>query len=103
MANQVKNNFLAELKSRYGQVKTLSGSFSLFQIGDHAARIYVRYSRVHPDRRTFYGLRREDLTQLEGHPSVIVFLWDSQIEPLFVAFSEYEELFHSLQPAKDGQ
>ncbi len=103
MANQVKSNFLSELRKRYGQVKALAGSFSLFEVGDHAARIYVRYSRVHADRRTFYGLRKDDLNQLEGYPSVVVFLWDSQTEPLFVIFAEYEELFHNLPPAKDGQ
>jgi hypothetical protein len=103
MANQVKINFLSELRKRYGQVKVLTGSFSLFEVGDHAARIYVRYSRVHAERRTFYGLRKDDLNQLEGYPSVIVFLWDSQTEPLFVVFAEYEELLNSMLPAKDGQ
>jgi len=32
-----------------------------------------------------------------------VFLWDTQQEPLFIVFAEYEELFTSLLPASDGQ
>ena len=48
-------------------------------------------------------MRQEDIKQLEGHPSFIVFLWDSQSEPLFVPFNEYEEIFRSIEPSPDGQ
>lgn len=103
MPNLVKNNFLDTLRSKYGEVRTLSGSHSLFEVGRTSVRIYIRYSKVHGDGRTFYGLRSEDIKQLEGHPGLIVFLWDTQQEPLFIAFSEYEELFNTLSPASDGQ
>jgi hypothetical protein len=75
----------------------------MYEVGDGAARVYVRYSRVHQGGRTFYGLRQEDLRSLEGHPSVVCFLWDGQPEPLFVPFSEYEEVFRGTSPAADGQ
>jgi hypothetical protein len=75
----------------------------LYVIGGSAARIYIRYSKVHNAHRTFYGLREDDLRQLEGHPSLICFLWDEQKEPLFLRFSDYEEVFHSTCPAADGQ
>ena len=58
---------------------------------------------MHDRNRTFYGLREEDLRQLEGHQSFICFLWDEQREPLFLRYSDYEEVFHSTCPAADGQ
>jgi hypothetical protein len=47
MPNPVKTSFLEQLKSKYGKLKKLPGSLSLFEIGDGLARIYVRYSKVH--------------------------------------------------------
>jgi len=103
MANAVKIQFLHELSIRFGRPKQLSGSFSLFEIGGGAVRLYVRYSKVHSGSRSFYGLRREDLKQLEGFNSLICFLWDRQAEPVFVPFSDFEDVFGSLVPASDGQ
>jgi hypothetical protein len=103
MANEVKLNFLKTLGERYGTLRKLDRSLSLYVIGQDTARIYIRYSKVHNQHRTFYGLRDEDLKQLEGHPSLICFLWDEQKEPLFLRFSDYEEVFHSTCPASDGQ
>lgn len=103
MANTVKLNFLKALSERYGTLHKLDRSLSLYVVGQEAARIYIRYSKVHSGHRTFYGLRKEDLLQLEGHPSLICFLWDNQKDPLFLRFSDYEEVFHSMPPAGDGQ
>ena len=103
MANETKAAFLKELRKRYGTLHKLDQSQFLFEIGDGAAKIYIRYSKVHSGNRTFYGLREEDLKKLEGHNSLICFLWDRQTEPLLVPFSEYEEVFQSTSPANDGQ
>ncbi len=103
MTNPVETAFLQELSRRYGSISKLERSLSLFEVGQGALRIYVRYSKVHGGRQAFYGLRQDDLRRLEGHPSVICFLWDSQTEPLFVPFLEYEEVFQSTAPAADGQ
>jgi hypothetical protein len=103
MANQVKIGFLNELSKRYGANQKLSKSQSLYEIGQGVARIYIRYSRVHNRNQTFYGLRQKDLQRLEGYPAVICFLWDNQMEPLMVPFSEYEDIFQSISPAEDGQ
>jgi hypothetical protein len=103
MPNLLKPALLAEIRNRYGALRKLPGSESLFEIGERAARVYVRYSKVHEKRGAFYGLRKSDLQQLEGHPSVVCFLWDGQAEPLFVPFEEYEEIFQSSSPANDGQ
>lgn len=103
MANEAKAAFLEELK-RYGSLRKLDQSLSLYEIGDGMARIYIRYSKVHRARnKTFYGLREEDLRILEGHPSLICFLWDDQKEPLLVPFSKYENVFQSTSASGDGQ
>jgi len=103
MRNDLRASVLQELQNRYGQLRKLPGSQSLHEVGDGALRIYLRYSRVHDGNCTFYGLRDEDLRQLEGYPSVICFLWDHQVSPLFLPFSEFEEVLHSTEPARDGQ
>jgi len=103
MPNETKTNFLKELSSRYGQVMKLDRSQSLYEIRNSGVRVYIRYSKVHPGERTFYGLREDDLRRLEGHPSLICFLWKGQNEPLFLPYEDYEEVFQALTPASDGQ
>lgn len=103
MFNQIKINFLIDLEKRYGTLKKLPNSLSLFEIGDGVCRIYIRYSKVHSRNQSFYGIRKEDLKQLDGFNSVICFLWDTQKEPLFLPYSEFEEVFAVLEPASDGQ
>lgn len=103
MPNQVKISFINEIEKRYGKLKKLTGSLSLFDLGEGALRIYIRYSKVHGRNQSFYGLRQEDLKQLEGVNSVICFLWDNQNEPLFIPFGDYEDVFSSIDPASDGQ
>src|ERR1044071_2578496 len=103
MANQIKDAFLNELALRYGSLRRIQGSRSMFEVGKGAARIYIRYSKVHDGNRAFFGLRKEDLRDLEGHSSIICFLWDGQQEPLLVPYSEYESVIQSTTPALDGQ
>jgi hypothetical protein len=103
MSNIYKNKILDTLRNRLGELHKFSDSQSLFTIGDNAARIYFRYSKVHPGGKTFFGLREIDLRQLEGHNSFICFLLDDGSLPIFIPYSDFEELFHNAQPAKDGQ
>jgi hypothetical protein len=103
MPNPVKQAFLDQLRAKVGYLNKLPNSNSLFEIGDGAARIYIRYSKLHDRGTTFFGLRKDDLQQLQGHPSLIAFLWDTQTSPQFVLFSDYEDLFQSATPAQDGQ
>ena len=84
-------------------MRKVKGSESLFTIGDEAARIYVRYSKVHPGGRTFFGLREVDLRQLGGQNAFLCFLVDDGSPPLFVPYSDFEEVFHNAQVATDGQ
>lgn len=103
MPSERKGLFLEELRVRYGALKKLENTLSLYDVGDGACRVYIRYSKIHGRNSTFYGLRQEDLRLLEGRPSVICFLWEGQTEPLFVPFADYEEVFQTLTPAGDGQ
>ncbi len=103
MANTVKTTFLRELTARFGSLERLNRSQSLYAVGDDAARVYIRYSKRHEDKATFYGLREEDLRELAGHRSAICFLWDGQAEPLCVPYAEYEDVFQTVSPAGDGQ
>jgi hypothetical protein len=103
MPNQFKINFLNNLERRYGKLKKLPNSLSLYEIGNGLCRIYIRYSKVHGRNQSFYGIRKDDLIQLDGFNSVICFLWDTQNEPLFIPYSEFEEVFSVLEPASDGQ
>ncbi|HDL02870.1 MAG TPA: hypothetical protein ENH25_01915, partial [candidate division Zixibacteria bacterium] len=103
MPNPFKTAFLEYLTSKYGKPKKLAQSLSLYEIGNGVARIYIRYSRIHNKNKSFYGLRKEDLKRLEGFNSVICFLWDTQTEPAFIPYADFEEIFSSLTPASDGQ
>lgn len=103
MANIHKAKILEELKARFGALNRLADSQSLFSIGDNAARVYFRYSKVHPGGRTFFGLRRVDLQQLEGHNSFLCFILDDNSPPLFIPYADFEETFRAAQPADDGQ
>jgi hypothetical protein len=102
MPNIHKLDFLSELRARYGQVRKLEGSASLFEFAS-SIRIYVRYSKLHPMGRTFFGLRALDLRQLEGCTSFLCFIVDDGSAPLFIPYSDFEEVFHDAVPAADGQ
>ena len=95
--------FLRELSERAGQLKRLGNSRSLFELGDGQALVYVRYSRVHGKGDTFYGLREEDLRELDGRTAFIALLWDGQVEPLLLPLAAFGELFDEAGPAADGQ
>ncbi len=84
-------------------MKKLSRSLSLYDIDNDLVRLYIRYSKVHNRNQGFYGLRKEDLQLLVGRNSVICFLWDNQKEPLFITYSDFEDVFNSVQPASHGQ
>lgn len=103
MPNSRKAEVLEALRGRFGEITKFKGSESLFIIGDEAARIYFRYSKVHPRGRTFFGLREGGLRQLEGHNAFLCFLLDDESPPVFVPYSDFEEVFHNAQPASDGQ
>lgn len=99
----MKAPVLAELERRFGKARRLEKSQSLYRFTNDDLFVYFRYSKVHNRKTLFYGLRSEDLRQLEGRCAVICFLWDGQTEPAFLPFHEYEEIFRLGKPARDGQ
>jgi len=103
MANLQKAKVLEILRKRFGEVRQVKGSQSLFVVGKEAARIYFRYSKVHARGRTFFGLREADLRQLGGHNAFLCFLLGGDSAPLFVPYADFEAVFHNALPAKDGQ
>jgi hypothetical protein len=103
MSNPHKASLLNSLQERFGELRKLPGSQSLFSVGDEAAVIYVRYSKVHPGGRTFFGLRQSDLRQLEGRNSFLCLLLNDESQPLFIPYADFEELFRWATPANDGQ
>lgn len=103
MANPFKLALLREVSNRLGEIKKLAGSESLFEIGRDAARLYVRYSKVHKNGRTFFGLREFDLRRLEGYNSYICFLFDDSSPPIFLPFVQFEEVFRGAKVAAGGQ
>jgi hypothetical protein len=103
MANVEKERILGELKRRFGQIQKMSGSDSLFLIGDGAASLYFRYSKIHPRKRAFFGLRQVDLRHLQGQNSFICFAVSGGAEPVFVPYADFEEVFHRAKTAADGQ
>ena len=103
MSNVYKTQLLNGLRERFGDLRKLPGSQSLFTLGADAARIYFRYSKIHEGGRTFFGLREVDLRQLEGRNAFVCFLLDDGSPPVFVPYADFEEIFRNAQPAKDGQ
>ena len=103
MPNLVKQKVIEELSSRFGELRKLPGTNSLFEVGEGAARIYTRYSKVHSDGRTFFGLREIDLQQLAGRNAFICFITNDASEPIFVPFADFEEVFRRSAVASDGQ
>jgi hypothetical protein len=103
MPNVHKANVVATLRDRFGELRKLEGSESLYTVGEDAARVYIRYSKVHSGGRTFFGLREVDLRQLEGHNAFLCFILDDGSPPLFVPYGDFEEIFRNADSAKDGQ
>lgn len=95
---------LDALRDRYGSVRLLGGSQSLAQIGDSGPVIYLRYSKVHPGGRGFYGLREVDLARLDtSGVAFLAFLWDRSPQPLLLPWNAFRGLVRASPVAVDGQ
>jgi len=103
MPNLIKKRFLNDLHDRYGSLTKVNEGQSLYGINNDSTYVYIRYSKIHNGSRAFFGLRKQDLLQLQSKPAYIVFLWNDQREPLFIPYSEYEEIFALLAPSGDEQ
>lgn len=103
MPNEHKRSLVNDLAARFGDLRRLPRSNSLFVIGADDARIYLRYSRVHGRGEAFFGLRQVDLAELDGHNSFICFFTDDGAPPLFVPHADFERVIRESPLAADGQ
>jgi hypothetical protein len=103
MANVGKMEVLESFRQRFGDVRAIKGSRSLFSIANDGARVYFRYSKVHPRGRAFFGLRDVDLRELEGRNAYLIFMLDDGTPPLFIPYADFEEVFRLAECASDGQ
>src|SRR5438309_8064857 len=103
MANSTTPQVVAEMQASFGEMRRLPGSNSMFVVGNEAARVYFRYSKVHGRGQAFFGLRQVDLRQLEGHNSFIALLTNDGSAPVFLPYAAFEGVFHDMSPASDGQ
>jgi len=65
MPNLVKIDFLNKVEEKYGKLKKLPGSLSLFEIGEGICRIYIRYSKVHSRNQSFMEYAKMILNNLK--------------------------------------
>jgi hypothetical protein len=103
MPNITTPRVLAEMQASFGAMRRLPGSNSLYVVGDEAARVYFRYSKVHGRGEAFFGLRAVDLRELEGRNSFIALLTNDQSSPVFLPYAAFEAVFREVNPASDGQ
>lgn len=99
----LKNNLLKNVEKQFGSLHNIGNSQSLYSVNHDTFRIYIRYSKLHTGYRCFFGLRKIDLNELQGRISFICLLWGGQEEPLILPFSDFDEIFSSVEPAADGQ
>jgi len=101
MANQFKQMLLSALEKQCGPFKKLPDSQSLieFMTGE---RLYLRYSKLHKKKVSFFGLRSVDLNELDGHRSFICFFSDEEL-PVFIPYEDFEAVIHQSPLAADGQ
>ena len=103
MKSSAKIDLLDSIKNRFGNLRKIGSSQSLYSINEDTFRIYIRYSKLHNRRNGFFGLRDKDLRELQGKLSFICLLWDYQEKPLVLPFSDFEDVFSNVEPAADGQ
>jgi hypothetical protein len=103
MGNLAKQSLIEALTERFGSYQKLPNSQSLYTFGHGELCLYLRYSKVHPGDKTFFGLRFTDLRQLSGRNAFICLFTDIEADPVCIPFIAFEEVFHGCEPASDGQ
>ncbi len=107
MANPYKERVLHLLQQKYGTIKSLPKTQSLFVVESLNIVLYFRYSKVFQHGKngykTFYGLRFEDLQFLQGKQAYIIFLSDMNNKSLVMPFSHIEHILTETTPSSDSQ
>ena len=102
-----KSYLLQKLSKKYGEVKKVGKSLSLFMISSIDTIVYFRYSKITSVSanvtKAFYGLRKEDLDVMKGKQSFICLLTDDEDKNLLLPFRQFESYFSYIKPSKDDQ
>jgi hypothetical protein len=107
MANDHRIKVINKLKEKYGVVKNIGDGHSLYYIPTIDLILYFRYSKITKTsknvEKTFYGLRKEDITLMRGKKSYICFLTDDEKKNIVIPFGQFEHYFIDIDPSADGQ
>ena len=107
MAGQHYKTLLYELTKRYGEMRRVGVSRTLYHVPSIDTLFYFRYSKIHAPNTNrawaFYGLRKEDVAMLHGKKSYICLMVDNDKDNVFIPFHHYESFFLDALPSLDGQ
>ena len=107
MANPHYQKIFTLLKARYGEMRRIGKSYTLFHIPSIDTLFYFRYSKIHAPNTnrswTFYGLSKEEIALMTGKKAFICFITDREEDNIFIPFHHYEQYFLSTLPSTGGQ
>jgi len=73
MSSDIKSSFLQQLNSKFGKLEKFGDSLSLFRISGSNIQIYIRYSKTHPNGKTWYGFVKKTFIYLKDIHRFYVF------------------------------
>jgi hypothetical protein len=107
MANLHKDRVIKILEDKFGKLKNIGDSYSLYVIPSIDVIIYFRYSKISQASKNvlkaFYGLRKEDIDLLQRKKSYICLITNDINKNIFIPFQKFETYFSETEPSKDGQ
>lgn len=107
MSMIIRDKIIKQIENKFGKLQKIGNTKSLFHIPSIDVLIYFRYSKMHGKNTNkpfcFYGLRKEDIIQMQGKKSFICFLCDDETKIFLVPFNTYEIYFSQTPPSSDGQ
>jgi len=107
MSNEYRERVIKKLREKYGVLKNIGDGYSLYYISSADFMVYFRYSKISKVNKniekTFYGLRKEDISLMRGKKSYICFLTDNNEKNIVIPFQQFEHYFIDVAPSADGQ
>jgi hypothetical protein len=107
MAKEYHERVLKKLQEKYGAIKNIGDGYSLYYVSAADFLVYFRYSKISEvgktTKKTFYGLRKEEIALMRGKKSYICFLTDSDEKNIVIPFQQFEHYFIDATPSTDGQ
>jgi hypothetical protein len=106
MPNIFVQDTIGKIKKDFGSLRKIGDGDSLYEIPSTGVLIYFRYSSLHAKRSyttAFYGLRKQDISLLQGKQSFICFVWNENNSPILLPFNLFESYITQLPPSLDGQ